>query len=244
MAKRGPKPTSPIDTHELCSHGCGQVAKFKNESGKLLCEKSSNACPVIRKRNSRGLQIKHAEFKELTGNASFYDYRDISDDSKDNMKWNKGNNSAVFEYGGKGDHKPVVIREKGYSCEICGISSWLGESITLEMDHIDGDRKNNAIENLRLLCPNCHAQTPTWRGRNSKTRGKKKHTEETILQAIKTCENLNQVLDKLDLRWGSARTIYKVIEKHRIFFGNDIVGETGIEPARPKPPTPKDGVST
>ena len=39
--------------------------------------------------------------------------------------------------------------------------SW--EKIKLEVDHIDGDKYNNSRENLRLLCPNCHSTTPTWR---------------------------------------------------------------------------------
>ncbi|MFP4635240.1 MAG: hypothetical protein ACLFRD_05215 [Nitriliruptoraceae bacterium] len=51
-------------------------------------------------------------------------------------------------------------------CATCGGTRWLGEPMPLELDHIDGDRTNNLLSNLRLLCPNCHAQTPTYRGRN------------------------------------------------------------------------------
>jgi hypothetical protein len=43
---------------------------------------------------------------------------------------------------------------------------WEGRPMPLELDHIDGDRTNNLLENIRLLCPNCHASTPTYRGRN------------------------------------------------------------------------------
>lgn len=54
-----------------------------------------------------------------------------------------------------------------YKCgnENCGISDWKEKPITLELDHIDGDKYNNRLENLKLLCPNCHSQTKTWRGR-------------------------------------------------------------------------------
>ena len=50
-------------------------------------------------------------------------------------------------------------------CSHCGNSQWLGGDIPLELDHIDGCPTNNCFENLRLLCPNCHALTPTYRSR-------------------------------------------------------------------------------
>jgi hypothetical protein len=55
---------------------------------------------------------------------------------------------------------------KEHRCEHCRWTAWHGEPIPLEVDHVDGDRTNNRLGNLRLLCPNCHAQTPTYRGRN------------------------------------------------------------------------------
>jgi hypothetical protein len=51
---------------------------------------------------------------------------------------------------------------KEQRCERCGIDRWLGEPIPLELDHISGDRADNRLENLRILCPNCHSQTETW----------------------------------------------------------------------------------
>jgi hypothetical protein len=51
-------------------------------------------------------------------------------------------------------------------CMMCGNTEWLEQPIPLELDHIDGDASNNLPINLRLICPNCHALTPTWKGRN------------------------------------------------------------------------------
>ena len=55
---------------------------------------------------------------------------------------------------------------KEHECEQCRQRRWQGAAIPLELDHVNGDRSDNCLENLRLLCPNCHAQTPTYRGRN------------------------------------------------------------------------------
>ncbi len=47
-------------------------------------------------------------------------------------------------------------------CEHCGISSWRGKSLSLSLHHRNGDGLDNRLENLELLCPNCHSQTPNF----------------------------------------------------------------------------------
>ena len=63
--------------------------------------------------------------------------------------------------------------EEGYKehkCDCCGLSVWLNKPIPLELHHKDGDRHNNTIENYALLCPNCHALTDSYRGKNSRNK--------------------------------------------------------------------------
>jgi len=67
---------------------------------------------------------------------------------------------------------------RAHRCEGCGLSEWRGQPIPLELDHVDGDRTNNQLPNLRLLCPNCHALTPTYRGRNIGAYGSAGSTED------------------------------------------------------------------
>ena len=63
-----------------------------------------------------------------------------------------------------------LIKEniKEAKCEVCGITDWNGKPVSFELDHIDGNRINHKLENLRMICPNCHSQTHTYRARNIK----------------------------------------------------------------------------
>lgn len=64
-----------------------------------------------------------------------------------------------------------LVRE-GYKenrCEICGIAEWQGKPLTMNLHHIDGDRNNNSLDNLQVLCPNCHSQTQNFAGKGNKS---------------------------------------------------------------------------
>ncbi len=60
-----------------------------------------------------------------------------------------------------------LLKLRGNICECCGRSEWLNFPIKLELHHVDGDRTNNTLSNLQLLCPNCHSYTDTWRKPNN-----------------------------------------------------------------------------
>lgn len=106
---------------------------------------------------------------------------DISFTTK-NTPWNKGisyrQNKYSYEelihgnpqYKNTNSLKLRLIKEniKENKCEICGIS---GNSVSLELHHIDGDHSNNKLSNLQILCPNCHSKTPNYRGKNKTKTG-------------------------------------------------------------------------
>lgn len=56
---------------------------------------------------------------------------------------------------------------KENKCEKCDLSEWMNKQIPLELNHINGNNIDNRLENLEILCCNCHAQTDNWRGRNT-----------------------------------------------------------------------------
>lgn len=73
----------------------------------------------------------------------------------------------------RGTLKRALLRErlKDNRCERCCISQWRGEPLSLALHHINGDGHDNRLENLQLLCPNCHSQTENFAGRNAVRNG-------------------------------------------------------------------------
>lgn len=71
---------------------------------------------------------------------------------------------------GRGHLKARLINGglKENRCEICGITEWRGRPLNMELHHVNGDGEDNRLENLQLLCGNCHAQTDNWGGRGQR----------------------------------------------------------------------------
>lgn len=85
-----------------------------------------------------------------------------------------------------------------YICSVCGLVDWQGAQLQLELDHIDGDSSNNEPSNLRFLCPNCHSQTDSFRGRNL-NKGRKKVSDEELKKALSESPSVRAALVRVGL---------------------------------------------
>lgn len=98
--------------------------------------------------------------------------------------------------------KNKLLREgiKEHRCECCMNTMWNDAQIVLEVHHKDGNRRNNELDNLQLLCPNCHAMTDNWRGKGKKsTKESITISDETLIGTLQESENIRQALLKVGL---------------------------------------------
>lgn len=105
-----------------------------------------------------------------------------------------------------------------YVCSFCkNKGEWFGKELSLHLDHINGVNNDNRIENLRFLCPNCHATTSTYVGKN-KFSSKSQISEEEVIKALKETINVSRACVKLGLSpYGASHNrVSKIKDKHSI----------------------------
>lgn len=138
--------------------------------------------------------------------------------------WNKNNfDYSRFSYGKSiktACALPAIAALRGYKCECCGLSEWMSKEIVLEVHHKDGDHLNNNLDNLQLLCPNCHSMTDNWRGKGIKKKDSEPVDEEMFKNTLIESNNIRQALITLNLspKGANYNRAKEIIKKYNISF--------------------------
>lgn len=139
------------------------IPNYRNYTDEDICRKAQEVHSLAGLLRALGLAPRGGNYDNMRRKLQTLN---ISTDHWTGQAWNKNQQLKDWKnYVRSSNVKKHLIKLRNHKCESCQLTNWQGQSIMLELDHIDGDRLNNNLENLRLLCPNCHSQTPTWRNR-------------------------------------------------------------------------------
>ena len=158
---------------------CGVKLKYQKDNLTEIVKNSKSISDVI---NKLGLRNAGGNFKTIKNYIEIYKI-DITHFETDDLrivklkelsKENKIDLNLILVENSTYNRTSLKKRLVGenvleYKCEKCSnMGEWLGEKITLQLDHKNGIFNDNRIENLRFLCPNCHSQTDTFAGKKMK----------------------------------------------------------------------------
>lgn len=181
-----------METNNLCDYGCNQPALYSN-GVKKCCSDNWRKCIAVRQKNSNGLKLAYQEHR------AGYDYNLLSTEIKKKMSresyWDTLDWDQIKD---NGYRRKRLLKEYGHQCQQCKNTSWQDKPIPLEIDHKDGNNFNWNKNNVWLLCPNCHALTNTYRGKN-KNNGKTIINDDDLILIIQNSKNIRSVLKKAHL---------------------------------------------
>lgn len=139
------------------------------EKIRQACKVSKSVYGVIKNLGLRSTGSRHQEIKRIIKNNKI-DISHFTGRASNRLRFKKPLNELLqYDTEVESSHlKKRILQENiiENKCSRCNISEWQGEKLSLILDHISGDRRDNRLENLRLLCPNCNSLTDTFSGRN------------------------------------------------------------------------------
>lgn len=209
------------------------LQKYTKEWLEELCQDSSSLAEVLRKAGRKPGGGSQATLKQKIQEFSI----DISHFS--GQGWSKGKTAAEdsrIQSKEKYSLEEILIEDSPvtqkilrgyierhnvipYKCAICGCTGeWQNGQIALELDHINGINTDNRVENLRFLCPNCHALTETYRGRNKTLTDVNPVSDEDFVAALRKYPNIHQALMSLELSpaGGNYSRAQRLIKEYNI----------------------------
>lgn len=165
---------------------------------------------VAETKSFRQLNVKMGYKPEATiiGLKEYLEENEINFDHYLGTAWRSKGISETNDYGviTKSILKAKVLKERGCKCEKCGLTEWQNKPIPLEIHHLDGNPFNNKKENIQVLCPNCHALTENYCGKNTR-----RVTDEEVLKAAEHCSSINDIC--LEVGWNTDANHYAKVRK-------------------------------
>lgn len=159
-----------IDHFLYRSNGKTRWEEVEQELRKIVAEEISYAAVLVR----LGKRAKSGNYDTLKKYLKIYDIDTSHFKPYKREPRNKISLTEILE-GKHPSYKTSTLKERLYKaglkkkkCEECGITDWNDKAISLELDHINGVSDDHNYNNLRILCPNCHSQTPTFKAKNIK----------------------------------------------------------------------------
>jgi hypothetical protein len=189
----------------FCSRGCANSKKQTKE----MNEARSFS-------NKKWMNENKEKFKEIMKKVDKTNFLLAKEKWIEERK--KNLETGDFDTFGYDNKKKRILIEQNGKCNKCGLSVWFDKPISLEIDHKDGNNKNNNRDNLEALCPNCHSLTDTWRGRNKVI--KKNISNQKIIEAFLETGNIRQCLIKIGLtpKGGNYQRIKNVLLENEIDY--------------------------
>lgn len=187
----------------FCSSKCARGFSTKNKREEI----NGKVSKKLLERNTKNFPYVSPEARKRQGEAQSKIYQEkLLKEDFITLSWSR--------------KKKVILLEQEGKCCICGVSEWMGRSISLHLDHVDGDRANNSRTNLRCVCPNCHSQTVTYCGRN--TTKFQSLSDEHILAVLLSSSSICKAIQKLGLNisGNTYRRCRKVLDN----FSNEKTG--------------------
>lgn len=148
---------------------CPKCLSEHNKSGTYCSRSCANSRVFTEESKKKRQESNKRYWYQLSEKDKIKQIKILSEASpRSTEKYFKSLFEIAWEDLGIGAKRLRVILEQDGKCNKCNIDNWLGQTITLEYEHKDGNNENNARENVEALCPNCHSQTSTWRGRKNR----------------------------------------------------------------------------